>query len=792
MAFLHDRNFIVDGKAALVLSGEVHYFRLKRSEWGDRLRKAKDSGCNAVASYIPWMFHEESEGQIDVIGRTRPERDLGAFIDLCKAEGLWFLARPGPFVMGEVKNEGIPDWIYAKCPHAIPITWEGKRATSKTLSYLNPEFLVFVNRWYHSVGKVLASRLEPIGGNVIAMQLDNEIGMLQCWTEEADLSEEVLCEFVEWVQKHRSSEEIAKSYGIDLGDPFARTKSLRDGHFKGALRFHADYTGFTRDRFSRYVLKLREFAVDSGVVGIPYIVNIHGSGGGKATTFPIGISQTYRAYTQLDDLWGASDFYLGELTRENLPDLYFLNAFMACVNRPNQPLASMEFEAGTGDYGENGAVRQTGAATDFKARLCVVQGNRMLNHYLLAGGRNPMLDHPKKDGNGRLGTTGERHGFAAPISPEGELDPTYFALKDTNLTLKAVASQLVKMEEEHDSIALGFIPDYYSTDVKPAGPMRELAVKLEAARGPLTSLVRSMLECGLSFPAVNLQESIPPAIKAIAFSSSTCMSSETQRLLLDFVKQGGNLLFVGELPLEDFQGRPATQLREALGIKFHPTIAGSSDYFPSIMGVGWASHEPEVRVWQIATFESEKGEPFLKLNQTDRLAGAIFHHGKGKVAFTSVEFPMHLSLWRGLLSQLGVKPAVAHDYPHGGIVLSRVRDSEGHRFISLMNLDGDDKEFHVREGQELLFGGSVSLVGHKAKLLPINLNVGGIPIKWSTAEIADSGPGIFSLRQSVVTERLLTSYQLKFDPANARSHRHENGDFVYEIFPGKWKVTFSK
>lgn len=104
MARLENRRFIVDGKPALVLSGEVHYFRLNQDEWEDRIRKTKAAGCNAVASYIPWLWHEERSGQIDLEGRTRRERDLGLFIDLCKKNGLWFIARPGPYVMAEVKN----------------------------------------------------------------------------------------------------------------------------------------------------------------------------------------------------------------------------------------------------------------------------------------------------------------------------------------------------------------------------------------------------------------------------------------------------------------------------------------------------------------------------------------------------------------------------------------------------------------------------------------------------------------------------------------------------------------
>ncbi|HLO96991.1 MAG TPA: beta-galactosidase, partial [Fimbriimonas sp.] len=144
MAHFEQRRFIVDGKPRIVLSGEIHYFRLQRKDWIDRIQKAKRAGCNAIASYIPWVYHQEVEDQLDL--KTK-ERDLGTFIDICKEYDLWFIARPGPFTMGEMINEGIPDWIYTKHPEAIPTTWGGKKVTSKTLNYLHDGFLEEVEKW---------------------------------------------------------------------------------------------------------------------------------------------------------------------------------------------------------------------------------------------------------------------------------------------------------------------------------------------------------------------------------------------------------------------------------------------------------------------------------------------------------------------------------------------------------------------------------------------------------------------------------------------------------------------
>jgi Glycosyl hydrolases family 35 len=82
------RRLLVDGRPRIVLAGEVHYFRVPRAEWEQRIELAVEIGCDTVASYIPWLFHELPDGTIDVSGTSVPERDVGAFIDLCAVHGL--------------------------------------------------------------------------------------------------------------------------------------------------------------------------------------------------------------------------------------------------------------------------------------------------------------------------------------------------------------------------------------------------------------------------------------------------------------------------------------------------------------------------------------------------------------------------------------------------------------------------------------------------------------------------------------------------------------------------------
>ncbi|MBP7238404.1 MAG: beta-galactosidase, partial [Petrotogaceae bacterium] len=75
----------------MLIGGEFHYFRAKRREWEDRIKKIKAAGFNMVSTYIPWIVHERNEGVFDF---KNGEKDLYYFLELVKAYGLFCLVRP--------------------------------------------------------------------------------------------------------------------------------------------------------------------------------------------------------------------------------------------------------------------------------------------------------------------------------------------------------------------------------------------------------------------------------------------------------------------------------------------------------------------------------------------------------------------------------------------------------------------------------------------------------------------------------------------------------------------------
>lgn len=144
-----------DSRPFFGVSGEFHFSRMEPARWEDELIKMKLGGVNIVATYIFWNHHEETEGSFDFTGR----RDLRRFVELCRKHGLYVILRSGPFDHGEVRNGGLPDWLYGK-------PFEVRR--------LSPGFLACVQRLYTEVAGQVKGLFFGDGGPIIGVQIDNE------------------------------------------------------------------------------------------------------------------------------------------------------------------------------------------------------------------------------------------------------------------------------------------------------------------------------------------------------------------------------------------------------------------------------------------------------------------------------------------------------------------------------------------------------------------------------------------------------------------------------------------
>lgn len=144
-----------NGKPYFGVSGEFHYSRMSDSRWEDEIIKMKMCGINVMVTYAFWIHHEEEEG----VFRFDGCRNIRKFIELCKKHGLYVILRVGPFDHGEVRNGGIPDWMYGK-------PFEPRS--------LNDGFLFYARRLYTKIGEQISGLFFKDNGPIIGVQIDNE------------------------------------------------------------------------------------------------------------------------------------------------------------------------------------------------------------------------------------------------------------------------------------------------------------------------------------------------------------------------------------------------------------------------------------------------------------------------------------------------------------------------------------------------------------------------------------------------------------------------------------------
>lgn len=157
---VRDNKFVINGTFPVTLaSGEMHYSRVHPKLWSDRLGRARAMGLNAIATYVPWNWHEATPGKFDF---TSEWRDLAAFVRQAGEHGLFVLLRGGPYMCGEWEFGGFPAWMLYN-------------GTLTLRTYAQP-YMSFVERYWAALLPVVRPLMFHNGGNVLMFQVENEFG----------------------------------------------------------------------------------------------------------------------------------------------------------------------------------------------------------------------------------------------------------------------------------------------------------------------------------------------------------------------------------------------------------------------------------------------------------------------------------------------------------------------------------------------------------------------------------------------------------------------------------------
>jgi hypothetical protein len=153
---MNDQYLTRDGKPGLPVMGEFHFSRYPEDGWEEEILKMKAAGVEIISTYVFWNHIEEVKGVFDWTGR----RNLRRFAELCQRHDMYLFVRIGPWVHGESRYGGLPDWVM-------------KESAPRTT---DPRFLDLVDAFYQQIGMQIRGLLWKDGGPVVGVQIENEYG----------------------------------------------------------------------------------------------------------------------------------------------------------------------------------------------------------------------------------------------------------------------------------------------------------------------------------------------------------------------------------------------------------------------------------------------------------------------------------------------------------------------------------------------------------------------------------------------------------------------------------------
>ncbi|MBV8251680.1 MAG: beta-galactosidase [Chitinophaga sp.] len=156
---LDKTEFLLDGKPFQIISGEMHPARIPHEYWRHRIQMAKAMGCNTIAAYVFWNYHEQEKGKFDF---TTTNHNIAEFIKIAQSEGMWVMLRPGPYVCAEWEFGGLPPYLL--------------QTPDIKVRCMDPRYIENVKRYVDALAAEVKPLLVTNGGPVVMVQIENEYG----------------------------------------------------------------------------------------------------------------------------------------------------------------------------------------------------------------------------------------------------------------------------------------------------------------------------------------------------------------------------------------------------------------------------------------------------------------------------------------------------------------------------------------------------------------------------------------------------------------------------------------
>jgi len=542
------QSFNFNGRDTFLYSGEVHYFRIPVKYWRKHLQALVDAGCNAVSTYVPWSWHEISDNRFDLTGRTHPERDLLGFVDLAAELGLFITLKPGPYVMAETTDQGIPGWLTEAHPEVLAINAEGRPWGPCYVSLPHPLFRAKAARWLTLFAKqVVVPRQSRKRGAVAMLQLCNEIGIFEWLGAHGDYAPATLAAWHAYLQREFPDRvALARLLDRELGAYTDVPAPRGDCANRRDFVLYRLWHDFFRNVYGEYVKFLSDTLRAAGVTA-PFFTNVGGWVYGRAHEFLLNATFHRKTRQLCPEVIYGLDHLPEFVSPLNTHDGLLANEIAAELQGRRGPLYSAELQCGSREHGVQPYPDELGLFY----RLCLIHGLTGMNFYMFSQGRNP---------KGR-GTDGPMFYWYNALDWQGNRLPTFSMIQELGRWLGHNGDFLCRATRPAE-LGVGFYPHLYETEfLVPILFMdtrlhpQQLGLSLDPVgfrdRAYFDGVLRILTKQSVPFQLTDLTARSAAELRKnrrLVVLINEMMDAATQTKLADYVQAGGELVIFPTLP----------------------------------------------------------------------------------------------------------------------------------------------------------------------------------------------------------------------------------------------------
>lgn len=288
---------------------------------------------------------------------------------------------------------------------------------------------------------------------------------------------------------------------------------------------------------------------------------------------------------------------------------------------------------------------------------------------------------------------------------------------------------------------------------------------------------RALLLNNYRFSSINVQDKEIPSnqVHTLLVFSAAYMSEAIQKKLAAHVLSGGSLLLAGRVPEYDMEGRECTILADFLKIKSMKMREDGNPVNLSLTMQNMFQEYAEVRTGYAQSYELEEAsavQTLMTVTGTDEITAFLREYPVGKAAVLGTDYICNLEAYRRLLEYLGTTKGLGSTSSYNGLFLSMMKGEKEERLLHILNLDDFDKRSRViYQGEELFEGQEIEIQSQDGLMLPLNMELDGKFIEYSTAELFERKPEQWTLRLTQLQDviKLNGTYEVE-----------ESGDYYAE------------